>query len=209
MILDFDGSKAYIRLAFTSTEYNCSVKLVGKLVLQKSHDGLSWFDHWPSGELGALLRKEEVKNQLIREFSGYCATHTTYRMLKETSPYFPTDSGRYLPNYLVYADSIIIGKDQAWFTSFKALIREFQQHPEHGFQVFEFPMYNNNTYAGSFWPSKVWGIVPPRMVSYLYDSRFIDKNTTYVKTFNRMKSEGALKSYPEGDVAVVEKAVSG
>jgi hypothetical protein len=207
MLLNLDGKQVECRLAFTSTEYNCSVKLVGKLVFQVK-GSVGWGDIWVNEELASQLNDETVKTRMIQEFADYCANHSTYRRLQETSPYFPSDSGRYLPNYMIYADNISLPPDTPWYSCFKALIREFQNNPNHGFQVFELPMYNNNTYSSSFWPSKVWGIVQPLMTSKLYLKEHVRNSHRHIQLVKDMIRARDPSEYPKKDLDEIKKLIN-
>jgi hypothetical protein len=201
MKISHNGQLKNVILGFTSTEYNCSVKLIGRLTFNIEGKA-GYADQLMTHE----LMKPEVKNELIKELALKMSTRETYPPLKTSSPYFPNDSGTYLPNYLLYADSITITPDAPWFSSFKAFIREIQNNPVHGFKVFELPMYSNNTYGGSLWPSKVWGIVPPAMVSRLLLPGIV-KDSSIVEGAIALKKHGG-NSYPVQDMKTIFDSVA-
>lgn len=202
MRLKIAGVNKNVRLAYLSTEYNCSVKLVGRLELQAEE--AIWKKIWPDYELNQLLLEKKIKDTLIQEFSNYTQDIETYNRLRETSPYFPNDSGKYRPNYLLYADVITSSPGNPWYTDFKTLIREFQENPYHGFKVFELPMYTNNTYSMSFHPSKVWGIVPPSQVGRLLIPDLFN-NTSAKESLENYIKNGSISHWPSADFQEFKK----
>jgi hypothetical protein len=202
MQITHNGQNKDISLGFTSTEYNCSVKLIGRLKIMVNGK---------EGYLDAILstefNKPNVKKALIAELAGKMVQNGTYPPLNTTSPYFPHDNGHYLPNYLLYADSIALPKDAHWCSSFKAFIREVQNNPEHGFKVFELPMYSNNTYGNSLWPSKVWGIVPPAMTKKLIIPGVLS-DTGVIQGIKALKGTNINNTYSEKDLGIILDAAS-
>lgn len=209
MNLVIDGAEKEVRLAFTSTEYNCSVKLVGRLEIQtKAPTSENWSKTWVDQKFSNILLKKDVKDTLIREFASYATNPHTYKRLQETSPYFPNDSGKYRPNYLLYADSINMHKVEPWYTDFKHLIRELQTNSYHGFKVFELPMYTNNTYSMSFHPSKVWGIVPPSMVGRLIIPGVMENSAPKVGLQSTIANPNNMDYYSPEDFQAFNKIIS-
>lgn len=137
-------------------EYNCAVKMCGRLYLEHAGKDL---DGWFSNDLVEFLQKN--KTEIIKELGQHLTSKNTYTQLLEKNNMFPMDSGTYLPSYLLYADRIVHKGDLRWWSEWPGLIQELETHPEHGFKVFKLPAFINNFYKSSFCASRVWGIVPP------------------------------------------------
>jgi hypothetical protein len=198
MKIEINGIEYEAFLKCVANEYNCSVKMVGRLELDIKSIKDGQVPYVDSTISKAILAN---KRELIREFSERVVDKAYWPSLRNKNNIFPVDSGVYLPNILLYAD--IVTKDPGYFyTDFKALILELEKDPSYGWQIFKFPLYSNNTYSGSVRPSRVWGLVPPLMVGHMLLPGMVgDKHKNFIRSY------GIPKSIPLEDQREIRQAI--
>lgn len=150
-------------------QYNCAAKMFGR-IKPKVVDEKTAIEVPFSPHLASLF--EDNKDQIIKEWGASLNVSTTYDQLKSggANPIFPNDSGRYLPNVLMYADNINIYEGKKWYNDGRALCEELLNNSKHGFVVMKGPMFSNRYYGYSHF-SRIWNVIPPGSVPYLVSNQ--------------------------------------
>lgn len=153
-----DGKEYSVRLVSLYNEYNCAVKMCGRLGTEvKTSDGIN-HNYFPIAD---ELRDTKIKDNLIKDFIDSWSNKDSFKPLKSSSQVFPNDSGTYLPSMLLYADRVDGGGRAEWYNNWRGLINLFESEPKWGVRVFKLPVFSNRTYGVGACASRVWGIIPP------------------------------------------------
>lgn len=162
MKIEYKGKEYDVSLKTLFVNYNCSVKMVGRLTIEGAPKGYEY-------DKGFFELLEPIKKDLINQWLGSLDKPGTFPKLMDGNPIFPQDGGKYLPSVLLFADAINGYAGARWSQSFFGLLRELQKDSSYGCTIVGLPMYHNRTYGedGSR-VSKVWAIYPPSMGNKVY-----------------------------------------
>lgn len=160
-------------------EYNCAVKMIGRLEpVVQTIQGEPIYAH--SDPEAFVKHKAEV----IKEFGRWLDSKESLNALNSGGGkvFFPNDGGKYFANMYLYADRCYVPAPENYWKHFPSLIRELETTPEYGFQVFQMPVFANVTWGGCV-PSSVWGIVSPGRTKDLLlpGSETLQKNAATIK----------------------------
>lgn len=150
-------------------EYNCGNKTVGRLELLVTELGSK--TNLGGGIIAHELAKEKIRDKIIENYLADLLRADTFIPLKDGAPFFPTDSGKYPPGVLIYADNIRMNKAFTWWNNWKGLIEVFENEPKFGVVVLKSPILPNK-YYGTGAPSRVWTLVLPSISEHIcYDKQ--------------------------------------
>lgn len=167
-----NGKPVELRAKLTTkwVNYNCGVRLPGHLRLRYSASeggNTTEWDQLPYGfQQEAQALTEGHRDELISDFLVSLADRQSYPELKQNSPLFPNDTGRYLPAVVMVPDRLMVyGPALEPLKSWRHLIRYLETNPQFGVQVSRSPLFQNPVY-GSEHISAVWTLTFPHLRRY-------------------------------------------
>lgn len=201
--MKFDSIPVQVRLNTSWVNYNCGVRMAGRLITQSSFDGKAWsdgvgFEHLTKVNEQLKTRKVEFINEFITFISRAENIPPLQGETGFKNPVFPMDGGRYIPTAILVADDIIKTKQDLPWNQWASLVRELQENFEtYNVDVFGGPLFQNAVYGSSNHISRVWQLTLP-----CYKNKLLKNHTTF--NWNQGKSWGYgkehLSSYDWGDL---------
>jgi hypothetical protein len=221
------GLKHQIRLNTKWANYNCGVRMAGRLHLEVLTTNPAGVEEWKNasstGEyhtiLAAVQHNTEGQIELIKEFinnlqSGDAQFITPLHGPDAThvNPIFESDGGRYVPTVILVADQVHIASRA--FPHWCHLIKLAQEVPELGLEVHPGITFNNSVYGFSPHASTVWQIVLPMKRQFVLANGKIKFTQKDLKDFGYTPETvppkhwkeieacvGATRTSPSGDKA--------
>jgi len=211
------GKAATARLVTKFVEYNCGTKMVGRIHLEVTTQGLAgdatstsldtYYDPPRTTEFEKLGKENE--KEFITEWLASLKVNKTFGPLSAggANTIFPSDPGHYKPSALVFSDTIYQNlRDIPYWRNFGSLIEIFKRDPSYGVTVYQLPIFGNLTYGTFAHPSRL-------TVLFLPDVVVFDKEALATKSESfRNNARGMLTSHAYSlgsvDKAEAEKAVA-
>lgn len=191
--MNIKGIARDVRLNTAWVNYNCGVRMVGRLVLEGKIDG-AWKDLRlaKTDEFGAareaVAADPEIMKALAREFIGNMQTRESGFVPplrgaddKHINPVFENDSGKYIPTVLLYADEVHLASKM--FPHWGHLVKLFQDDKSLEVEVYPGVAFNNGFYGTSPHFSCVWQIVLPAMRKYVLSNKQVKFDSKQVKNY--------------------------
>lgn len=189
--MDIAGHEVRLNTAWVN--YNCGVRMVGRLRLEhKPKDSAEWLLEVPYSlkpEVHAALNGG-AHVALIKEFIKSITDKTLVPALHgdadHKNPIFESDGGKYVPTVLLVADNLMTTTGHC-YSRWAALVRELQSHKEeYGVEVIKGPLFNNAVYGNSPWISRIWSLVLPCFKDKLFPTGLPwDKDTLSHSGYSR------------------------
>lgn len=169
---------ARARLSTTWVNYNCGVRMVARLTLERAAGAESSANYskvmgYDQKEQLTILFKNnpKLKQELITEFIDHISTQGGVPELKENNPVFPLDNGRYVPTAILVADDIVKTKADPWY-EWAGLVRELQSNfKTYGVEVIPGPLFQNRTYSQGPHISRIWTLILPSSRPFFLHNR--------------------------------------
>lgn len=168
-----------IRLNTSWVNYNCAVRMVGRLRLEYHETESSHYVKEVPYSLKPAVNTELEKGAhvaLIKEFITNIQDKSLVPPLMgevgAINPVFHNDSGKYVPTLILVADNLTTTTGPCW-NRWAALVRELQEHRDlYEVEVIKGPLFNNAVYGDSPHISRVWSLVLPIYKTKLLEHKF-------------------------------------
>lgn len=169
-----------IRLNTSWVNYNCGVRMVGRLRLEHSPTESTSFNPEVPYSLRPEVYAELDKgayNPLIKEFiAGVQDKSLVPKLCGEDelhkNPVFENDQGKYVPTVILVADNLTATQGLCYIR-WAALVRELESNfGEYGVEVIKGPLFNNAVYGDHPHISRVWSLVLPMYSNKLLKNKF-------------------------------------
>lgn len=166
-----------VRLNTSWVNYNCAVRMVGRLRMEyREKEGSPWLPELPYSLRPSVTAELEkgAKVALIKELINGIEDKSLVPPLHgdegQKNPIFLNDGGKYVPTVIMCADDLLTTKGPFW-NRWAALIRELQANYEtYGVEVIAGPLFNNAVYAPSAHISRIWSLVLPKYKNNLLNA---------------------------------------
>lgn len=159
------SNNVQIRMNTAWVNYNCGVRMVGRLRLETSLDGKAWKHELDYAALKTGIGElRERKVELVKEFIENMGDDNFVPALHGEvgfkNPVFPSDGGRYVPTQILVADALHKQHQTDPWTGWAGLVKELSDNQDkYGVEVDGGEFFQNAVMSTI---SRVWSLTLPK-----------------------------------------------